>query len=540
MSNHNQSATTTNNTTPQVGSLLAHMTVAKRLYAGFGAILVIIAAVTVVAIIKVHTINEALLANSERHVLIQRYAINFRGSAHDRSIAIRDVVLSASTEAREKEKATIKRLAEFYANSAHPLESFVTASDSPPELVRLYENIKVIEAEAVASTNNIIAIVEKGDSWTEARDLLWSQAKPQYEQWLAAINKLIDFEEEKIQASNKIALAEAGNFLKIILTALALALLSGGALAWFISRSILTQLGAEPPELAGVAKRVANGDLRPVSSSHHAFDGSVLASLCVMQTGLANVVGQVRQASDLVAAGSTEIATSNAELSHRTEHQADHLQQTAASMEQMTATVQNTADAARQATQLAASASEAAAKGGTLVSQVVSTMNDISAESQKIADIISVIDGIAFQTNILALNASVEAARAGEQGRSFAVVAGEVRNLAQRSAEAAREIKELISASVGKIEVGSQLVGDAGTTMTDIVAQAHRVADLIAEISSSTSEQTQGIAQVNDAIIQLDDTTKYNASLGEKNATAADSLKQQAMNLTTLVSTFKL
>lgn len=326
----------------------------------------------------------------------------------------------------------------------------------------------------------------------------------------------------------------------MILTALVLALLSGGALAWFISRSILMQLGAEPRELAGIARRVANGDLRQVWGGQSAFDGSVLASLSVMQADLANVVGQVRQSSNSVATGSTEIATSNAELSQRTEEQADHLQHTAASMEQMTATVQNTADAARQATQLAVSASETAAKGGELVGHVVSTMSDISMESQKIADITTVIDGIAFQTNILALNASVEAARAGEQGRSFAVVAGEVRNLAQRSAAAAKEIKALISASVDKIETGSQLVGNTGTTMTDIVAQVHRVAELIAEISSSTTEQTQGIAQVNEAIIQLDQTTKYNASLGEKSAAAADNLKQQAINLTELVSTFKL
>ena len=450
------------------------------------------------------------------------------------------MVLSSNAEAREKEEATIKRLADFYADSAKPLEAFVNSPDAPPELAKLYEDIKAIEAEAVSSTNAIIGVVKKGDAWDDARNLLWSQAKPQYTQWLAAINKLIDFEEEKIQAANKIALQEAGNFLNMILTALALGLLSGGALAWFISRSILTQLGAEPPELAGVAQRVANGDLRPVWSNSHALDGSVLASLSVMQTGLANVVGQVRQASDLVATGSAQIAASNTELSHRTEHQADHLQQTAASMQQMTATVQNTANAARQATQLAISASETATKGGELISQVITTMNDINAESQKISDISSVIDGIAFQTNILALNASVEAARAGEQGRSFAVVAGEVRNLAQRSANASREIKSLIGASADKIAAGSQLVGDAGTTMTDIVAQAHRVADLIAEISTSTSEQTQGITQVNDAIIQLDDTTKYNASLGEKSVVAADNLKQQAMNLTALVSTFKL
>ncbi|WP_159914003.1 methyl-accepting chemotaxis protein [Pantoea sp. 18069] len=518
--------------------LFSRMTVARRLYAGFGLILAVLVAVTGMAMVKVEVINSALRANSDEHVLVQRYAINFRGSAHDRSIAVRDVVLSDTPAQRQKEVATIAALAAFYAQSAGPLEKLIAMPGAAPELARLYADIRQIEAQAVATTQSIIAQAESGEA--AAREALWNQAKPQYVQWLAAINKLIDFEEARIQAENKTALEQAGGFLTVMLTALVLALLLSAVVAWLVSRGILNQLGAEPRELAEVASHVAGGDLSPVRGAMLARSGSVLASLGAMQESLATVVGKVRQASNAMATGSTEIASGNAGLLQRTEEQAANLQQTAASMEQMTATVKNNADSARQATQLATSASAAAEKGGAVVGQVVATMDDITASSRKIADIIGVIDGIAFQTNILALNAAVEAARAGEQGRGFAVVAGEVRSLAQRSAGAAKEIKTLIDNSVSRVEEGSRLVGDAGTTMTDIMAQVQRVADLIAEISAATIEQTGGIAQVSDAVSHLDQSTQQNAALVEQSAAAADGLKQQAAHLAEVVSVFKL
>jgi methyl-accepting chemotaxis protein len=263
-------------------------------------------------------------------------------------------------------------------------------------------------------------------------------------------------------------------------------------------------------------------------------------SLQVMTDSLARILGQVRHSSDSMATGSTQIATGNADLSQRTEEQAANLQQTVASMEQLASTVKNSADTARSANQLATAASATATKGGEVVAQVVSTMEGITQSSRKIGDIIGVIDGIAFQTNILALNAAVEAARAGEQGRGFAVVASEVRMLAQRSADAAKEIKSLINQSVEQVEAGSHLVQSAGTTMEYIVTQVKRVTDLIGEISMATHEQTQGIEQITSAAGQLDQVTQQNAALVEESAAAAGSLQQQAGHLAHMVSVFKL
>ena len=298
--------------------------------------------------------------------------------------------------------------------------------------------------------------------------------------------------------------------------------------------------------LAGLkshTQRMAQGDLTldiPAQESTTCSACSeALQSLQALQVALRQTLGSIRGGADGVSVAAREIATGNADLSNRTEQTATNLQRAASSMAQLTGTVNQTADSARTANQLARSASEVAARGGNVVAQVVSTMNEINTASKKIADIIGTIDGIAFQTNILALNAAVEAARAGEQGRGFAVVASEVRSLAQRSAEAAREIKTLIGASVDKVASGSRLVQDAGNTMGEIVASVQRVTDIIGEISAAAAEQSSGISQINSAVTQLDQMTQQNAALVEESAAAADSLQQQSRRLADTVATFR-
>jgi methyl-accepting chemotaxis protein len=316
-----------------------------------------------------------------------------------------------------------------------------------------------------------------------------------------------------------------------------LAVIASLGFAWVIQRRLARDL----LEASDAATAVAQGrlDLNPHSDSPDEL-GDLMRALGTMVTRLRESIQSVQSAAEYVGTASAEIATGNMDLSSRTEQAASNLQQTSASMEQLTSTVRQSADSSREAHQLAASAAQVAERGGSVVGQVVHTMDDIHQSSQKIADIIGVIDGIAFQTNILALNAAVEAARAGEQGRGFAVVASEVRNLAQRSAQAAKEIKTLIGASVDKVASGSLLVKDAGTTMNEIVASVHRVSQVIGEITAAAAEQSQGIGQVNSAVNQLDGMTQQNAALVEQSAAAAKSLNEQAQKLKDVVGVFQL
>ena len=308
-------------------------------------------------------------------------------------------------------------------------------------------------------------------------------------------------------------------------------------IALYIAKSISTPVA----QALNVAQSVAAGDLTlPIDNTNQDELGQVLQAMKTMQANLVNVVANVRQGSESVATASAEIAQGNQDLSSRTENQASALEQTAASMEELSSTVKQNADNARQANQLAMSASTVAIQGGEVVAQVVDTMKGINASSRKIADIISVIDGIAFQTNILALNAAVEAARAGEQGRGFAVVASEVRSLAGRSAEAAKEIKTLIDDSVSRVEQGTTLVDQAGSTMTEVVSSIRRVTDIMGEISAASNEQSQGVSQVGEAVTQMDQVTQQNAALVEEMAAAASSLKAQAQELVQTVAVFKL
>jgi methyl-accepting chemotaxis protein len=384
-----------------------------------------------------------------------------------------------------------------------------------------------------------IAALRAGDT-QRAQHLLTEVMPPLHATMRTTLLALVKLQLHEAQTEYLHAVSRFETIRLISALAMALGLAGAAAACWLLVRGINAQLGAEPAEVLAITSAIARNDLTTPIAVRRGAGHSVMAGMASMQQALVQVVGQVRSSSESIATSSAQIASGNQDLSQRTEQQSSNLQQTAAAMEQLTTTVKQNSDTARQANQLATSASAAAVAGGEVVGQVVATMEEIATSSRKIADIIGVIDGIAFQTNILALNAAVEAARAGEQGRGFAVVAAEVRSLAQRSAGAAKEIKNLISASVDKVEVGTQLVDNAGKSMDNIVAQVKRVTDLIAEISAASTEQTQGIGQVGDAVAQLDQTTQQNAALVEQSAAAAESMRQQAATLAQAMAGFKL
>jgi methyl-accepting chemotaxis protein-1 (serine sensor receptor) len=348
------------------------------------------------------------------------------------------------------------------------------------------------------------------------------------------------FRKHQVAEAGRIS-ASAGKAANATLYGMIAGSLAVGLLAAFIGIWIVRSITRPLEEAVKLVRAVAEGDLTQTIDVHSNDEiGQLMQSLKDMNENLVRVIGQVRTGTDTVATASSQIAAGNLDLSSRTEEQASSLEETASSMEELTSTVKQNAENARQANQLVVSTSDIAVKGGTVVGQVVDTMASIKDSSRKIADIIGVIDGIAFQTNILALNAAVEAARAGEQGRGFAVVASEVRNLAQRSASAAKEIKSLIEDSVGKVDAGGKLVDEAGKTMDEIVTSVKRVTDIMSEIAAASQEQSAGIEQVNQAITQMDDVTQQNAALVEEAAAAAESLQDQASKLTEAVSVFKL
>ncbi|WP_420476533.1 methyl-accepting chemotaxis protein [Noviherbaspirillum sp. ST9] len=356
----------------------------------------------------------------------------------------------------------------------------------------------------------------------------------------AAISEQVQFQEAALKQLEEILTTRES---KLARTSYALigAILALVFIGWLLGLKIIRSISNPLHEAIDIAERVAAGDLSThIEVRYRNETGKLLQALKDMNTGLSKIVSDVRNGTETIATATSEIASGNLDLSSRTEHEASSLEETASTMEELTSTVRQNADNARQANQLALSASAVASKGGEMVQHVVDTMNSINDSSRKIVDIISVIDGIAFQTNILALNAAVEAARAGEQGRGFAVVASEVRSLAQRSAAAAKEIKELINNSVEKVEIGTKLVDQTGDTMNEVVTSIRRVSDIVAEIAAASREQSSGIEQVNEAIIQMDNVTQQNASLVEQEAAAAEALRELAQNLAHTVSVFRL
>jgi len=512
-------------------NLFTNMKIGRRLGLGFAMVLAFSILITGIGAWKLNTVAEATGKMMQRPLAKERLISDW--SQNINSAVVRTTAVAKSSDAS---------LAPFFAKDAAESGKNTTELIKKIEPLLSSENEKALFAKIsevrkayVASRDAVFKMKAEG-KFSEANKMLETTYLPVAASYQLMTAELLNMQRNSLDSeAAKIAAIEIAGRNQLFALA-ALVMLLSIISSWRLTAGITGPL----ENAVAAARRVADGDLNGnivVTSKDES--GQLLQSLKDMNSNLLRIIGQVRTGTDTIATASSQIASGNQDLSSRTEEQASSLEETASAMEELTSTVRQNADNARQANQLAVTASEVAVKGGNVVSQVVSTMDAINTSSKKIVDIISVIDGIAFQTNILALNAAVEAARAGEQGRGFAVVATEVRSLAQRSASAAREIKGLIDDSVSKVGEGSRLVGEAGATMDEVVASIKRVNDIMGEISSATQEQVAGIEQVNQAIAQMDTVTQQNAALVEEAAAAAESLQDQAKNLVQVVGAFK-
>jgi len=515
---------------------LTNMTIKTRLALAFGLLTLLFVVVSALA----------LRALNEGNTRFENYinGVNARAakaaqvqtSVDLRAIAARNLVLVTTPQDMAEEKANVTQAHEAVTRHMRDLKAMSTAVDVSPQARQLIEKLDAIEAQYAPVALQIVGLALEGNK-IEAIERMNRDCRP----LLAALGKVAT-EYSTLTAANSKRLVDAASDdyarQRNVLVGVCLLVLVAAAVAgMLLTRAIVRPIA----EAVGVAQKVAGGDLTSrIEVQSNNETGQLLSALRAMQSQLVDLVTSVRNGSESVATASQQIASGNSDLSGRTEQQASALQQTSSSMEQLGTTVKQNADNALQANRLAQAASSVAVLGGEVVSQVVDTMKGINDSSRRIADIISVIDGIAFQTNILALNAAVEAARAGEQGRGFAVVAGEVRSLAQRSAAAAKEIKDLISDSVSRVAQGSALVDKAGSTMTEVVGSIRRVTDIMAEISAASSEQSQGVNQVGHAVTHMDRATQQDAARGGEMAAAASSLNSQAAELVRMVSVFKL
>ncbi|QYY25980.1 methyl-accepting chemotaxis protein [Diaphorobacter sp. MNS-0] len=505
---------------------LSNLKVGTRLALSFGLVLlitVVIAAVGIWRLQELASVTHQLTSTDNERL---RAASTWRQAIDLNWVRTRAAILDADTSHLSSWQSEIAKTSEEASKAQEVVERLVTTDEGR----RLLADIAKTREAYRGPRAELLKRKAAGESVGE---LLDSQLKPLADAYLQSIVAMEQRQRALYESTRDNAAKQATLSRAILMVVTAVALLVGAGAAILLSRSV-----TGPLQLAvRGAGLIAEGDLTQSIQAHGRDEAAaLLKALGHMQGNLARVVAGVRANAESVASASAEISQGNHDLSGRTESQASALEETAASMEQLGATVRQNADNARQANQLAMNASTVAVQGG----EVVDTMRGINESSRKIADIIGVIDGIAFQTNILALNAAVEAARAGEQGRGFAVVAGEVRALAQRSAEAAKEIKQLITASVERVEQGSQLVDKAGATMTEVVTAIRRVTDIMGEISAASSEQSAGVAQVGEAITQMDQATQQNAALVEEMAAAASSLSGQARELVEAVAVFKL
>jgi len=509
---------------------LNHLKLGQRLGAAFGLILAITALVSTIGVWRLEALKSAsqslATTEMERQTLAARWAAN---------INLNWVRTAASLKASDAAYIdTLKRDMDATSATISEMQKRLDALIVDDAGKQLMASLATRREAYRVSRTDLFKRKQAGEDVGAQVDKDLRPLADSYLKGLAAIDAYMD---EQLAANAAQTLATAVSGQRILAGGAGLAVLAGLVLAVLATRSM-----TRPLHLAvDSAEAIAGGDLsRSIQAEGRDECAQLLAALAGMRNRLSDLVSDVRRNAEGVASASVQISHANNDLSARTEEQASALQQTAAAMDELSSTVRMNADNARQANVLAQGACEVAAQGGEVVGQVVDTMKGINDSSKKIVDIIGVIDGIAFQTNILALNAAVEAARAGEQGRGFAVVAGEVRSLAQRSADAAKEIKSLISTSVARVEQGTLLVDRAGVTMQDVVESIRRVTDIVGEISTASSEQSTGVSQIGEAVTQMDTTTQQNAAMVEEGAAAAESLKGQAQELVSAVSVFKL
>jgi methyl-accepting chemotaxis protein len=511
---------------------MANLSVGARLAVGFGVVLAIMTALTGVAISRMAFIQ----GNLDQIVAVDAAKVRLVNEMRDvvryQSVTIRDVVMQEDFSFKRAEMKHMKEAGKTYRAAADKLAALL----ADPRGKQAMGRFAALEARVKAAMDEALDKAISEDH-VGAAEVIRDKVRPAQLEFVAALDALLkDLEAASRNSAAQAAAAYTSAWQTMVLLA-AVALVAGLVIAYLIQRSVARPLR----RAVAVAERVADGDLsQSIESTSTDEVGQLLGALGKMNASLRDIVTTIKTSAESVSIGSREIATGNIDLSTRTEAQASAIEETAASMEELSSTVRQNAENARHASELATGATEVAVRGGAVVSDVVSTMKGINESSRKIAEIISVIDGIAFQTNILALNAAVEAARAGEQGRGFAVVASEVRNLAQRSAAAAKDIKALIGASVERVEQGTALVDKAGGTLDEIVSAIRRVANIVGEISSASLEQSAGVAQVGEAITQMDHATQQNAALVEESAAAAEGLKQQAQLLVQAVSVFKV
>ena len=511
---------------------LRDFTIGTRLRIGFGGILLILVAMVLLTNYLNFSNKGKLTTGLELSTAKNLQAGAMKSSMLETGIAMRNIGLQSDVSLMQKEEQKVKDQRIRYEKALADLKTLGLSDDEKKVLA----DISKLDADTDSAFKEAIGQVLAFNSEGAAK-VISGRIDPLNQQTLVQINKLVDMQQTNAKQVLDGSVSGDSSLMFALFALGAVAVALGAVCAVVITRSIVVPLSGA----VQVAKKVAAGELTSdVRVEGKDETSELLQALKDMNESLAKTVGEVRSGTELITTASHEIAAGNADLSSRTESQASSLEQTASSMEELTSTVKQNADNARQANQLAVTASSVAEKGGSVVSQVVETMGSIKASSSKIVDIIGVIDGIAFQTNILALNAAVEAARAGEQGRGFAVVASEVRNLAQRSAGAAKEIKGLIGDSVDKVDAGSRLVDEAGQTMDLIMTSIRQVADIMGEITAATQEQSNGIEEVNQAITQMDEMTQQNAALVEQSAAAAESMQEQAELLAQAVSVFKL